>query len=154
MWAMPVVLMEPGVELELALGGVLIKGGIGPFAKGGLEETFGFAIGAWGVGTGAVMANAETAASGGEEAGVVARGIVGENATDANAETGVISDGGIEESDGRVGALVGIETAEGDAGVIINGYMQHLPAGAASFIARISGEAMARLDDAGELFGI
>src|SRR5882724_3138327 len=52
----PVVIVKPGKKLVVALLGVLIQAGIGPFAKSGLDKPFGFTVSAWGVGTGEVMA--------------------------------------------------------------------------------------------------
>jgi len=46
MGTMPVVLMQPGIELGLTLAGVLIDAGVGPFPQRGLDEAFGFAVGA------------------------------------------------------------------------------------------------------------
>ena len=47
MRAMPVVAVDPGSELSEAFGGVLVEPDVGPFADGGLDKAFGFAIGAW-----------------------------------------------------------------------------------------------------------
>ncbi len=38
--------MEPGLELHSPSGGVQVQTGIGPIAQGGLDEAFGFAVGA------------------------------------------------------------------------------------------------------------
>ena len=45
MGAMPVVVMKPRRHLRVTLLGVLIGAGIDPFAEGGLDEAFGFAVG-------------------------------------------------------------------------------------------------------------
>ena len=68
MGAVPVVLVQPGIELGLAFGRVLIDAGVGPFAQRGLDEALGFAVGAWAVGSGAEVAKAEPATSRGEGA--------------------------------------------------------------------------------------
>lgn len=69
----PVVMVKPGKKkLVVALLGVLIQAGIGPFAKSGLDKSFGFTVGARGVGTGEVMAQAELNNSHVESVGAIA----------------------------------------------------------------------------------
>jgi hypothetical protein len=60
MRAMPVVVVRAGKKMLMVLLGVLIEAGIGPFAKSRLNKSFGFTVGARGVRTGKVMAQAET----------------------------------------------------------------------------------------------
>src|SRR6516164_6871272 len=107
MGTMPVVIVQPGFKLGLAFGGVQIQASIGPFAQSGLDETFGLAIGARSVRASAQVANAELVAGSGKPVRVEAGSVVGEHAANADAEAGVISDGGAQESDGGGGALVG-----------------------------------------------
>src|SRR5271157_185020 len=154
MGTVPVVLMQPGIELGLALARVLIDAGVGPFPQRGLDEALGFAVGAGGVGASAQVANAETTAGSGEEAGVVAGGIVGEDTTDADAEAGVVGDGSAQEGHGGGSALIGEEAAESDTGMVVDGDVQHLPAGAAGFVAGIAGETVSGFGDTGQLFGV
>ncbi len=52
MRSVPVVTVEPGLEMLLAVGRVLIDGGVSPLAQAGLDKAFGFAVGARGVGSG------------------------------------------------------------------------------------------------------
>jgi hypothetical protein len=47
--AVPVVEMKPGFEVGGTLRGVKVSASVGPFAQGGLDEAFGFAIGARGI---------------------------------------------------------------------------------------------------------
>ena len=61
MRAMPVVLVQPGSEMSGATIGVGIGTSINPLAQSGLDETFGFAVGAWGIGTSEDMAELELA---------------------------------------------------------------------------------------------
>jgi len=79
MGTVPVVLVQPGIELGLTLARVLIDAGVGPLPQRGLDEALGFAVGAGSVGAGAQVADAETTAGNGKEAGIVAGGIVGED---------------------------------------------------------------------------
>ena len=50
MRAMPVVLMEPAWQFDSALLRVVVSTSVGPFPQRGLDEAFGFAIGARGGG--------------------------------------------------------------------------------------------------------
>ena len=138
----------------MAFGGVLIDAGVGPFAQRSLDETLGFAVGARGVGARAQVTDAEFAASGGEQTGVVAGSIIGQHAADGDPQACVVGDRFTEKSYGSRGPLVGMKRAEGDAGMVIDGDVQQFPTGAASFIVGIAGEAMARFDDAREFFGV
>jgi len=132
----------------------LIKVGVSPFAQGGLDETFGLAVGARRVGAGAEMANAEFAAGGSKQLRVIAGSVVGEHAANGDAETSVISNGGAQKGYGGGGAFVGMQLTESNAGMVIDGDVQHLPADTAGFIARIAGKAMARLGDTGQFLGV
>src|SRR5205823_10359788 len=53
----------------------------------------------------------------------------GEQAADGDAVLGVEGDGGAQEGDGGLGLLVGQHAGEGEAGGIVDGDMQGLPAG-------------------------
>lgn len=132
----------------------MIETGVGPFAQRSLDEALGFAVGARGIGAGETVSDAELTAGGGQQAGVIAGGVVGEQAADADAEACIVGDGGTEEGGGGVGALVGIELGESDAGVIVDGDMQDLPAGTASFVTRIAGDTVTRLGKAGQFLGV
>ena len=132
----------------------MIKVGVSPFAQGGLDETFGLAVGARRVGAGAEMANAEFAAGGSKQLRVIAGSVVGEHAANGDAETSVISNGGAQKGYGGGGAFVGMQLTESNAGMVIDGDVQHLPADTAGFIARIAGKAMARLGDTGQFLGV
>jgi hypothetical protein len=52
---MPVLVMEPGQELVMALLRILIGARVSRFAKSGLDKSFGFVVGTRGVGTSEVM---------------------------------------------------------------------------------------------------
>lgn len=66
MRAMPVVLMEPAWQLESAGLGVGVRTAVGPFPESGLDEAFGFPVGAWRVRTSEALANTELLAELGE----------------------------------------------------------------------------------------
>lgn len=56
MGTVPVVAVKPQRQSGGALGRAAIGMGVGPFAQSGLDEAFGLAVGARGVGTGAQVA--------------------------------------------------------------------------------------------------
>lgn len=127
MRSVPVVVVKPGKKLVVALLGVLIKAGIGPFAKSSLDKAFGFTVGAWGVGTGEVMAQAEFNHSRVKSVRAIAVTVIGEQATNGDAQSGVVSNGGAQEGDSASGGEVGQDLSEGNTGVVIDGDMDVLP---------------------------
>ncbi len=127
MGAMPVVVMKPRRHLRVTLLGVLIGAGIDPFAEGGLDEAFGFAVGARCVGARKVMANAELQAGLAESARAVAMAVIGEQPANANTQSGVIGHSSAKKSNCRSAGEVGQDLGEGHAGVIVNGDVQILP---------------------------
>src|SRR5438874_13621940 len=94
MGAMPVVVMKPRRHLRVTLLGVLIGAGIDPFAEGGLDEAFGFAVGARCVGAGKVMANAELQAGLVESARAVAMAVIGDRKSVVEGKRGGVGWGG------------------------------------------------------------
>src|SRR5579863_3465428 len=108
---------------------VEVMANVGPLAQGGLDEAFRLAIGAGSVGTGEAVLDAELEAGGAEVSGAIAGAVVGEQAADRDAVLGVEGDGGVQEGDGSFGLLVGQHAGEGEAGVIVDGDVQSLPAG-------------------------
>ncbi len=103
---------------------------ISPLAQSSLDEALGLAAGAWGVGTGKVVAQLELATGGGKGAGAVAVAVVGEQASHPDAELSVIVQGGVQEGDGGGGGLVGQDVGEGEARVVVDGDVHVCPAGA------------------------
>ena len=65
--SMPVVVVEEGGQMGRTHGGVLVGASVGPFAQGGLDEAFGFAVGLRSVGAGEEMAQALATATLGKE---------------------------------------------------------------------------------------
>src|SRR5229473_4964054 len=102
---------------------------VGPLAQSGLDETFGLAVGAGGVGTGKAVLDAELEAGGAKLAGAIAGAVVGEQSANDDAVLGVEGDSGAQEGDGGFALLVGQHAGEGEAGVIVDGDVQSLPAG-------------------------
>ena len=100
------------------------------------------------------MADAETTASIAEEARAVARAVVGQQTTDADAERAVVSDRGVEESDGGVAAFSGQDLREGEAGVVVDGDVNELPASTATGPRAVSGNAVTGAVEAAELLDV
>src|SRR5713101_7261076 len=73
-----VVVVEPGGELLIAFFGVGVVADISPLAKSGLDEAFGFTVGAGSVRAGEAMTDAEFFAGGAKAMGAIARSVVGE----------------------------------------------------------------------------
>jgi hypothetical protein len=124
-----VVMFEPRRELLIAFLRVEVMANIGPLAQGGLDEAFRLAVGARSVGTGEAVLDTELEAGGAELVGAIAGTVVGEQAADGDAVLGVEGDGGAQEGDGGFALLVGQHAGEGEAGVIVDGDVQSLPAG-------------------------
>jgi hypothetical protein len=72
----------PGPQGGAALGGGSERLGVDPFAEAGLDEAFGFAVGARCIGSGAEVAPAGGADRGGEIARAIGIAVVGHDAFD------------------------------------------------------------------------
>ena len=59
---MPIISVQPFGQVLGALIGVVIGACVGPFAQRALDEAFGLAVGLWGIGSGADVAQLESAA--------------------------------------------------------------------------------------------
>ena len=155
MRAMPVVVVKEEREALGALGGVRVSMSVGPFAERGLDEALGFAIGLGSVGLGKAVLEAEGGGGGGHGVSAVAGAVIGVDALGFDAVAVEEGEGGMQESDGTARGLIWEELSESEAGMIVDGDVEILPAGARSVIAlAISGDAVARADDAGELFDV
>ena len=77
MRAVPVVVMDPGIELIGALEGVLVDEAVGPLAQGRLYEALGFAVGLRAVGSSKAMFDVQFGTSLGEVFGTKRRTVVG-----------------------------------------------------------------------------
>src|SRR5208283_2602737 len=91
MRASEVVVLEPGEQVKIAFLGVGPVTSISPFPQGGLDEAFGLAVGAWSIGAGEAVAEAELGASLAELVGAIATSVIGEQGTDGDAMLGVKS---------------------------------------------------------------
>jgi YD repeat-containing protein len=128
MGAGEVVMLQPRLQMLIAFLGVVPMANVGPFAEHGLDEAFGFAVGAGSIGTSEAVANAELGAVVAKLVRAIATTVVGQQAANTNAVLGIKSDGVLEESDGGGGLLIGQQLGKGEPGVIIDGDMESLPA--------------------------
>ena len=126
------------------------SGCVGPFSEGGLDV----AIGLRRIGLDLDVLDAELLASAREGFRVVAAAIVGHDALDGDAEGFVVGDGGEQEGNGTLLFLIGEDIGKGDAGMIVDGDMDALPAGplATAMSGAPPGDAMSDAVEAAELF--
>ena len=82
-----------------------------------MDEAFSFAVGARCVGARKVMAKTELQTGFAESARAVAMAVIGKQATNANAESGVVGHGSVKKSSRRSTGEVRQDLGEGDAGV-------------------------------------
>src|SRR5690606_13810371 len=105
------------------LHGRLIGTAVGPLAQRGLDEALGLAIGSWRIGASTKMLEFEATTQAPKAPGQITGTIVGQYALESNAQTSVIAN---SLDQGRADALagfVGMDRAEADAGVIVDGDM-------------------------------
>ena len=100
------------------------------------------------------MADAETTASIAEEARAIARAIVGQQTTNVDAEGAVVSDRSMEESHGGVAAFIRQDLREGEAGVVVDGDVNELPASTGTGPRAVSCDAMTGAEEAAELLDV
>jgi len=128
---------------------------VGPFAERGLDEALGFAIGLGSVGLGKAVLEAQGGGGGGHGMGAVAGAVIGVDTLGFDAVAFEEGEGGMKESNGAAGGLIWKELSESEAGMIIDGDVKELPAGAWGMIVlAIAREAMARAHDPGELLDL
>src|SRR5436190_9891887 len=139
MWTMPVLVMGPAVECLGALEGVLVGVGIGPFAKRRLDEALSLAVGLRPVGSREAFGNAHFPTSLDEGSGTEGSAVVREQATDRHAQARVVRDGIAQERDRAGGAFVGMQAGEAQAGMVVHGHEQVLPACTIDRVTRIAG---------------
>jgi hypothetical protein len=132
------------VEEEVwKVSGAMVTGAIGtsigPFAGEGLDEALGLAIGLRAIGLGEEMREAEGAAGAGEVFRAIGGSAIGEQRADFDAVSGVELEGLLESEDDAGDALIWEQAGEGQAGVIIDGDVEELEAGAAIADGTIAG---------------
>ena len=132
----------------------LIRSGISPFARDGLDEAFGLAVGLRTIGPREEMFEAELLTGGGEVAGAIGRAAVGQDALAGDAMSFVKSDGLVESGEDAVDLFIWQEAGEGETGVIIDGDVETLDAGAWVADGAIAGSADAGAGKAAQLLDV
>src|SRR3954466_14746282 len=152
---MPIVLVQPDGQLGGSVGGVRIGLGVGPFAQRGLDEALGLAVCLGRIGLGPDVLEAVLAAGFADGVWAIAGAVGGHDPCDGDAEARIGGKGGFEEGDGAFLALVGQDPGEGDAGGVIEGDMDELPAGAAGpALPAVGGDTVALTLEAAELLDV
>ena len=145
---MEVIVMKVVRKKGSSLVAGVIASGIGPFAGDGLDEALGLAIGLWAVRSGETVFDAEFLAGGGEEFGAIGGASISEEASDLDAMVFVEGHGLAQSLQGAGDLLVGMEAGKGEAGVVIDGDVQTLDAGAGVAMGAVAGGAHAGLLEA------
>jgi hypothetical protein len=129
--------------------------GVSPFAKRSLNETLGFAVGFRGIGLGEALLEAEIGDGATHGVGAIAGAVVGVDPLGRDAEPAKESESGMEKENRASSGLIWEELSEGEAGMIVDGDVKELPAGAARVIPlAIAGDAMTGALDAGEFLDV
>lgn len=93
------------------------------------------------------MLDAQIPAGLAEAEGFVATTVVAHDARDGDAKALRTGDGRLEEGNGAVGRVIGLDLGEGDAAVIVNADMDELPADTAAIAlaSAVAGDTMANM---------
>src|ERR1700683_3913915 len=154
MKAMMVVEVEPGGKRVGALLGVMVGPGVSPFAHGGLDEAFGFAVGARGIGTSKDVPHPAAAAQVGNKVRAIGGASVGHDARDRDPERLEVIEGAGEEGGGGLLALVGQDFGVGHARMVVDAYVGDLEAGAKAAFLVSAGDPRTDAVEAAELLGV
>jgi hypothetical protein len=146
------------VEVERETLGAVVTGvigtGVGPLAGEGLDEAFGLAIGLRAIGTGEEMFEAELEAGGGKELGAIGGAAVGEDGLDGDPMILIEGQGLVEGGQDAGDFFVGEEGGKSDSGVVVDGDVEGLHAGARVAVGTVAGGADAGVVKAAKLFNI
>ena len=122
-----VVVVGPGSKTEVSLLGVGPVSGVGPFAQGGLDEAFGFAVGLRRVRSSAAVFETHLETSLAKLVGAIATAVIGEQGANGDAMASEKVNGFLEKGDGGMGLLIGEDLGEGHARVVVDRDMQSFP---------------------------
>ena len=112
----------------------MVDGGIGPFAQAGLDEAFGFAVGARSVGPGEDVFDTQLVEEGRDGLRAVSRAIVAHELADTDAEGGEVRQGLAQELGDAADLLIRHDLGVGHARSVINSDVDELPTGAGEVI--------------------
>ena len=129
MGPLEVVVGGPGLQMLVSFIGVFPVFGVGPFAKQGLDETFGLAVGTRRIGAGTLVFDFKFAAGGSKLVGAIGASIVGEQGADLDAVALIEGEGVVQKADSGFGLLIGKHLGKGKARVVVDGHVQGLETG-------------------------
>lgn len=132
----------------------VIGSGISPFAGDGLDEALGLAVGLGSIRSGEEMFEAELPAGGRKEFGAISGTAIGEDALDRDAMSFIEADGLLESVQHAGSFFIGKQTSEGEAGMIVNGHMEGLDAGARVALSPIAGGTHPGVREAAQLLDV
>ena len=151
---MEIVVMEVEREESSAVVTGVVGASVSPLASEGLDEAFGLTVGLRAVGTSEAMADAQLEAGSGEELGAISGAAVGEDLLDEDAVSLVKGDGLVERGQDAGSFFIWKKTGESQAGMVIDGDVEGLGAGAWIAMGTVAGGADAGLEKAAKLFNI
>ncbi len=154
MAAMPVVVMQPGVQRRAPVVGVPVHAGIGLLEQRGLDKALDFAIRARRVAPRPKMPHPKPSAGGGEAVGLIAGPVVSHDSGHTHTQPPQAAHRPTQEADGGSLALVGQDLADGQTREIVDRHVRKLPSGAVHGVTPIAGHAMTGAHNPPEFLGI
>jgi len=128
-----VVNLEPCGKRVGALLRVIVGPGVSPFAHRGLDEAFGLAVGARGVGPGKDVPQPAATAQVGNKVRTVGRAVVGHDASYRDPEGLIVLESAHEKGRSGFLALVGQDFGVGHARMVVDADVGDLEAGPEAF---------------------
>src|SRR2546423_1638249 len=135
-----VVVPEPAVKGCGALCAGGVDRAVGPAAEHGADEALGLAVGLWATRSGAQVADAERAAGDRVQGGDIGRAVVSHDALDDDAVALEELQRSPEKADRGRGLLVAQDLGVGQAGGVVDGDVDVVPAGSPTPLARAIGK--------------
>ena len=124
MGSFEIVVVGPGLEMEIAFVGIGPVMGIGPLAQGRLDKSLGFSVGSRSVGSGAVVFDLFAGTCLAKLHGAVTGAVVGEQSANADTVRSEELQRGVQKADGGLGFLIRQHLGKRQAGMIVDGDMK------------------------------
>src|SRR5512146_791793 len=154
MRTVPVIAMQPVGQVGRSFARMAIHTPVSPLTQRGLDETFGFAIGARRVDLGEDVAQAPAPASRNKRQRTEHLGVVRHDAAYVHSQCGVVARCVVEERCRTPLALVVEHLDKRDPRAIVNGNESSFVAHAADMVARIAGDAVSGTLNARQLLAV
>ena len=154
MGPVPVVVMQPRPERMGALFGAVIGACVGPLAQGRLNQTFGLAVGARSVRTGAHVQQAQSAQQPAEAPGLVAGTVVGHDTGEGDTQAAVVAQRPDQHAAGAGATLVRLDGRESNPGVVDDCQVDILPPGAIGGVQSIPGDPVSGAPEAAQFLDV